>query len=156
MNRTAGRGVPARMRVSELMTREVEFVSPDALVSEAAELMGELDVGALPVGGPAELRGIVTDRDLLYRVVARGCDASKVRVSEVLSSPVVTCREEDSAQAALDLMAANHMRRLPVVDAGGRVTGWITLADLARAMLHGSPALQSALADLTESADQTR
>ena len=138
------------MRVAELMTREVEFIAPDAPVSAAAELMGELDVGAVPVGGPADLRGIVTDRDLLYRVVARGLDASKVRIEEVLSAPVVTCREEDSVQAVLDLMAANHLRRLPVVDAGGRVTGWITLADLARAMLHGSEALQSALAEMTE------
>ncbi|WP_372624405.1 CBS domain-containing protein [Falsiroseomonas sp.] len=137
------------MRVAEVMTREVEFIAPDAPVSAAAELMGELDVGALPVGGPGDLRGIVTDRDLLYRVVARGLDAGRVRVAEVLSAPVVTCREEDTLQAVLDLMAANHLRRLPVLDAGGRVTGWVTLADLARAMLHGNPALQSALAELT-------
>jgi CBS domain-containing protein len=138
------------MRIAELMTREVEFIAPDAPVSAAAELMGELDVGALPVGGAADLRGIITDRDLLYRVVARGLDASKLRVEEVLSAPVVTCREEDGVRSVLDLMAANHLRRMPVVDAGGRVTGWITLADLARAMLHGSEALQSALAELTE------
>jgi CBS domain-containing protein len=138
------------MRVSELMTREVEFIAPDAPVSAAAELMGELEVGALPVGAPADLRGIVTDRDLLYRVVARGADASKVRVEEVLSAPVVTCGEEEEVRAALDLMAAHHLRRLPVVDAAGRVTGWITLSDLSRAMLHGSAALQSALSALTE------
>lgn len=132
------------------MTREVEFIAPDAPVSAAAELMGELDVGALPVGGPADLRGIVTDRDLLYRVVARGADASRVRVEEVLSAPVVTCREEEEIAAALDLMAAHHLRRLPVVDAAGRVTGWITLSDLSRAMLHGSPALQAALSALTD------
>jgi len=144
------------MRVAELMTREVEFIAPDAPVSAAAELMGELDVGAVPVGGPADLRGIVTDRDLLYRVVARGLDASKLRVEEVLSAPVVTCREEDGVQSVLDLMAANHLRRMPVVDTGGRVTGWITLADLARAMLHGSEALQSALAELTEEGEAQR
>ncbi|WP_233256162.1 CBS domain-containing protein [Falsiroseomonas bella] len=138
------------MRVADLMTREVEFVAPEAPVRAAAELMGELDVGALPVGGPSDLRGIVTDRDLLYRVVARGLDASRVRVAEVLSSPVVTCREEDALQAALDRMAAHHLRRLPVVDAGGRVVGWITLSDLARAMLLESEALQRALAALTE------
>ncbi|HEV7267731.1 MAG TPA: CBS domain-containing protein [Falsiroseomonas sp.] len=137
------------MRVAEVMTREVEFIAPDVPVSAAAELMGELDVGALPVGGPGDLRGIVTDRDLVYRVVARGLDAGRVRVAEVLSAPVVTCREEDSLQAVLDLMAANHLRRLPVVDGGGRVTGWVTLGDLARTMLHGNAALQSALAELT-------
>ncbi len=145
------------MRVAELMTREVEFVSPDDPVSAAAELRGERAVGALPVGGASDLQGIVTDRDLLYRVVARGLDASQVRVRDVLSAPVVSCREEDGVQAALDLMAANHLRRLPVVDAGGRVTGWITLADLARAMLLDSEALQSALARLTgEEAPQPR
>jgi CBS domain-containing protein len=138
------------MRVSEVMTREVEFIAPDVPVSAAAELMGELDVGALPVGGPAELRGIVTDRDLLYRVVARGADASRVRVEEVLSFPVVTCTEEDEVAVVLDLMAAHHLRRMPVTDAAGQVTGWITLADLARTMLHDSAALQSALQALTE------
>ena len=137
------------MRVAELMTREVEFIAPDAPVSAAAELMGELDVGALPVGAPGDLRGIVTDRDLLYRVVARGGDAAKVRVEEVLSAPVVTCREEDEVQAALDLMAANHLRRLPVVDAEGRVSGWLTLADLARAMLLESEEMQAALARIS-------
>jgi CBS domain-containing protein len=137
------------MRVADLMTREVEFIAPDAPVAAAAELMGELDVGALPVGGPAELRGIVTDRDLLYRVVARGLDAGQVRVAEVLSAPVITCRPEDGVAAVLDLMAANHLRRLPVVDAGGRVVGWITLGDLARAMLLDSPALQAALAGIS-------
>jgi len=138
------------MRVAELMTREVEFIAPDAPVSAAAELMGELDVGALPVGGPADLRGVVTDRDLLYRVVARGRDASQVRVEEVLSAPVISCREEDGVADALDRMAAHHLRRLAVLDAGGRLTGWITVADFARAMLLDSPALQSALAAITE------
>ncbi|WP_137178766.1 CBS domain-containing protein [Roseomonas sp. AR75] len=144
------------MLVSELMTREVEFIAPDAPVREAAELMGELDVGALPVGGPAELRGIVTDRDLLYRVVARGLDAGKVRVAEVLTSPVITCREGDSLQSVLDRMTAHHLRRMPVTDAGGRVVGWITLADLARTLLLESEPLQRALAELTEAADQAR
>lgn len=139
-----------RMLVSELMTREVEFIPPDAPVSAAAELMGELDVGALPVGAQGDLRGIVTDRDLLYRVVARGADASRIRVEEVLTSPVITCREEDQASAALDLMAAHHLRRLPVLDAAGRVSGWLTLADVARAMLLNSAELQSALAAITE------
>jgi CBS domain-containing protein len=138
------------MRAADLMTREVEFIAPDAPVSAAAELMGELDVGALPVGAAGELRGVVTDRDLLYRVVARGFDASKVRVAEVASSPVISCREEDGVKAVLDLMASNHLRRMPVLDGTGRVTGWITLADLARAMLLGSSALQAALAELTE------
>jgi|GEM_PF-1225795 len=148
-NAGAEGGVRRLMRVAELMTREVEFIAPDAPVSAAAELMGELEVGALPVGGPQDPRGVVTDRDLLYRVVARGLDASKVQVGEVFSAPLVACREDDGVQAALDQMAANHLRRLAVLDAGGRMTGWITLADIARALLLESGTLQSALAELT-------
>jgi CBS domain-containing protein len=138
------------MLVSEVMTRDVEFIAPDAPVAAAAELMGELDVGALPVGSATSLVGIVTDRDLLFRVVARGADAAAVRVEEVLSAPVVTCREEDGLAAALDLMAGNYLRRLPVVDGAGRVTGWLTLGDLARAMLVESEPLQAALRGMTE------
>ena len=71
---------------------------------------------------------MVTDRDILYRVVAQGLDPRETRVSAVLSRPVVSCAETDPLRTALDLMAAHHVRRLPVRDAGGRVTGWISHA----------------------------
>jgi CBS domain-containing protein len=138
------------MRVAEVMSADVEFVAPEATAQEAAETMGELDVGALPVGGPENLLGVVTDRDLLYRVVAAGRDPAATRVREVMTSPVLTCAEEDGVQAAMDLMAANHVRRLAVRNAAGRVTGWITLADLSRRMLLDSEALQAALRGITE------
>ena len=140
------------MRVADLMARDVEFVPADAPVRDAAELMGELDVGALPVGSAARLDGVVTDRDLLYRVVAQGLDCGQVTVRQVMSRPVVTCLEDDTVQAALDLMAANHVRRLPVLDAAGRVTGWLTLADISRRTLLDSGTLQSALQAVTEAA----
>jgi CBS domain-containing protein len=132
------------------MTRYVEFVDPDATVKEAAELMGELDVGALPAGGEERVEGIVTDRDILYRVVARGLDPTRVRVRDILSRPVIACGEDDSVTAAMDMMAANHIRRMPVHDARGRVSGWITLADLARKLLVESEALQGTLRAMTE------
>ena len=140
------------MRVEEVMARDVEFIPADAPVREAAELMGELDVGALPVRTAARLDGIVTDRDLLYRVVARGLDCAGVTVRQVMSRPVVSCQEDDTVQAALDLMAANHVRRLPVLDGAGKVSGWLTLADLSRRTLLDSGALQDALRAVTESA----
>jgi CBS domain-containing protein len=138
------------MKVSELMTRYVEFIDGEAPVREAAVLMGEVDVGALPVGTAERLDGVVTDRDILYRVVARGLDPNIVRVREVASRPVVACGEDDTLQAAMDLMAAHHVRRLPVRDAAGAVTGWITLADLSRQLLVGSEALQASLRELSE------
>lgn len=138
------------MKVADVMTSTVEFIDADATVKEAAELMGELDVGGLPAGSEDRIEGIVTDRDILYRVVARGLDPGRVRVREVLSRPVIACGEEDAIQAAMDMMAANQIRRMPVRDAAGRIGGWITLADLARNLLVGSDALQGALRAITE------
>ncbi len=139
------------MKVVDFMTRYVEFIAADASVKDAAVMMGELDVGGLPVGTPERLEGVVTDRDILYRVVARGLDSSATRLGDVLSRPVVSCDEDDTAQAVMDMMAANHIRRMPVRDASGVVTGWVTLADLSRKLLVEGEALQAALLDLTES-----
>jgi CBS domain-containing protein len=138
------------MKVSDVMSTDVEFIDPDCPVSEAAVLMGEIDVGALPAGSAAGIEGIVTDRDILYRVVARGGDSGAVRVREILSRPVVTCRESDTLQAAMDVLASNHIRRMPVLDDAGRVTGWITLADISRQLLVSSGELQGTLQSLTE------
>ena len=71
------------MRIADVMSRHVEFIEADAPVQEAAVLMGELDVGALPVGAPERLEGVLTDRDILYRVVARGLDCGALTEAEV-------------------------------------------------------------------------
>ncbi|PHK93963.1 CBS domain-containing protein [Pseudoroseomonas rhizosphaerae] len=134
------------------MSAEVEFIAPEATAQEAAELMGELDVGALPVGSAEDLRGVVTGRDLLYRVVAAGRDPASVRVREVMSSPAIACRPNDGLRQAMDLMTAQNLRRLAVQDAQGKVVGWVTLADIARRLLVEDARLQQALRGLTESA----
>ncbi|MFC0340524.1 CBS domain-containing protein [Paracoccus niistensis] len=138
------------MRVGEIMARHVEFIPAEVRVSEAAELMGELDVGALPVGTAEDLQGVVTDRDILYRVVARGLNGAEVTVGAIATRPVIGCGEEDSLQDAMNLMAAHHIRRLAVRDDGGRVIGWLTLGDVARHLLVESGSVQTVLRDLTE------
>ena len=138
------------MIVGEIMSREVEFIAPEASTQEAAELMGEIDVGALPVGTAERLHGVVTDRDILYRIVSKGLDPAATRMREVASRPVISCRPSDTLHAAMDAMAANHIRRMPVQDADGAVVGWVTLADISRALLVGSSGLQQALRELTE------
>lgn len=138
------------------MTRFVEFVGPDALVCEAAVMMGEIEVGALPVGGPDDLQGVLTDRDILYRVVAKCLDPAAVRVRDVMSAPVIGCGEEDPVPTAMDVMAAHNIRRLAVRDDAGRMVGWVTLADLARRLLVGNGPLQEQLQMLTEGGDQVR
>lgn len=143
------------MKVTALMTRHVEFVAPDATAQDAATLMGELDVGALPVGTPDRLAGIVTDRDLLYRVVAEGRDPRRTRVVDVATRLVFSCRPDDPVTTALDLMAAHSMRRVPVMD-GGSVVGWLTLSDLARRLLVDSEVVQQGLDDLARRLGTTR
>lgn len=139
------------MKVGDVMARDVEFIDGAASLQEAAEMMGELDVGALPVGSSDLMEGVVTDRDILYRYVAKGLAANSVVTRDVMTSPVVSCDQDDTLRAAMDSMAANHIRRMPACNARGRVVGWITLADLSRKLLVESAALQNFMQELTES-----
>ena len=138
------------MKVSDLMATTVEFIEPEATVQDAAALMGELDVSALPIGTADDLKGIITDRDILYRVVAEGKDPRRTHVLQAASTDLFTCRPEDPLSAAMDIMAAQNLRRLPVVDEPGRVVGWITLSDVSRHLLVENETIQAALRDITD------
>jgi CBS domain-containing protein len=138
------------VRISDVMTTDLEFVDGGATVQQAAELMGELDVGALPAGSSAHVEGVLTDRDILFRVVAAGLDGKSTLVRDVLSQPVIACRDTDEISVAMDVMASNHVRRLLVQDEGGQVVGWITMADVSRKLLVEGRLMQSALQDLTK------
>ncbi|CAO3455917.1 CBS domain-containing protein [Azospirillum sp.] len=137
--------------VSEIMAKALEFIAPDATVQEAATLMGELDVGALPVGSAEDLLGILTDRDILFRVVAEGGDSTRVRVREVMSSSVFSCRDTDTLATAMDIMGAYHVRRLPVLDEAKQVVGWLTLSDVSRRLLLETNTIRNALGELSAS-----
>ena len=137
------------MKVADVMTRHVEFVDPDASAQDAAALIGELDISAVPVGTPENLQGVITDKDLLFRVVAEGKDPKRTRVIDVATKLVFTCRSDDALPTALDLLASHNIRRLPVVD-DNRVVGWLTLSDVSRRLLVDSEIVQNGLRDLTE------
>ena len=137
------------MRVADVMTRHVEFIGPDATAQEAASLMGELDVSALPIGSAEDLKGVITHRDLLYRVVAEGKDPKRTRVLEVATKLVFACRPEDPIATAMDLMASHNIRRLPVAE-NDRTIGWLTLSDVSRRLLVDSEVVQNGLRDLTD------
>lgn len=137
------------MKVGDVMTRDVEFIGVGDTVAEAAAAMGDLGVGALPVGTAADLQGILTDRDILFRVVAKGLDA-RTPVGDVMTATLFSCRQEDSISTALNLMGARNVRRLPVLDADGAVVGLVTLADLSRTLLLDSGLVQQAVRELSE------
>ena len=120
------------MQVAEVMSRGVDLVSPDATVQEAATRMAENDVGAVLVGKEDALEGILTDRDILLRAVVDGRDVTRVPVRDVMSSTLYTCREDDTIEDAFRQMRERQVRRLPVLDAAGALTGIVTLSDLGR------------------------
>ncbi|MFP5407496.1 MAG: CBS domain-containing protein, partial [Gammaproteobacteria bacterium] len=104
------------MKVADVMSRGVELVSPDATVQEAATRMAEDDVGAVLVGTDDRLEGVLTDRDIILRVVVDGRDARSVLVRNVMSSTLFACRESDTVEDAFREMSERQVRRLPVFD----------------------------------------
>jgi len=118
------------MLVREAMSRDVKTVDPDQALQDAARIMLDIDVGALPVGENDKLVGMITDRDIAVRGVAAGKPPT-ARVREVMSQEVRYCFEdEDTAHVARN-MGEQQIRRLPVVDRSKRLVGILSLADLA-------------------------
>ena len=117
--------------VREAMTPTPRAIESGATVVEAARLMASEDVGSLPVVDGDELVGMVTDRDLVLQVVAKDLDPNKVPVSDVCSESPVTAEPEESLDKALERMAAEKVRRLPVVS-DGQLVGILAQADVAR------------------------
>jgi CBS domain-containing protein len=120
------------MQIREIMVQEVHMIRPDATVAEAAQLMADVDVGALPVGEEGELQGIITDRDIMIRVVAQGLEPAGVVLRDVMSASPVVCAPDDPVEEAVRRMEQRQVRRLPVVDPAGKVVGMVALSDLVR------------------------
>ena len=118
--------------VQDVMTTNPTSVVSDNPVVEAARIMKEKDVGIVPVVEGGRLVGTVTDRDIAVRVVAEGKDPHSVRVREIASTDVVTVDPQQDLDEALRLMASHQVRRLPVVEEGGRLVGIVAQADVAR------------------------
>ena len=122
------------MKCAHLMTTEIFCCLPTDSLEEVASVMQSEDIGPVPIVGDLESRnliGIVTDRDIALRAVARGLDARRTSAEEVMTRELVTCGAEDDIDSALDLMARHQVRRLPIVDGGSRLVGMISQADVA-------------------------
>jgi CBS domain-containing protein len=119
------------MKVSEVMTRGVECISPDDTLQNAARKMRDLDVGPLPVMDQDKPIGIVTDRDITIRSVAEGRDPKEAKVSEAVTRQLFCCYEDDDVKDAARLMAEKQVRRLVVLDRNDRLAGIVSLGDIA-------------------------
>ncbi|MBC75025.1 MAG: CBS domain-containing protein [Halobacteriovoraceae bacterium] len=119
--------------VKDYMTTEPACCSPDTELREVAQMMVDCDCGEIPVlDSGRKVVGVITDRDIACRVVARGRNPSKLTARECMSDHIVTVKEDASFDECVDLMEDNKVRRLPVVDQEGRCCGIISQADVIR------------------------
>jgi CBS domain-containing protein len=123
------------MKIQDLMTRNPKFVTPETPVREAARLMKDEDVGIVPVVDnerSLHLVGVITDRDIALRIVAEGRSADTV-VRDVMSAEALaTCPPNADIDDAMDKMAAEQVRRIPIVDERGSLVGVVSQADVVR------------------------
>ena len=119
------------MRVSEVMTREVQMAKPDQPICDAARLMAEIDAGVLPVSEGDRLVGMITDRDIAVRAVAQR-KPHTTQVREVMSQEVLYCFDDQDLDDVAQNMSDIKVRRLPVLNREKRLVGIVSLGDLAK------------------------
>jgi CBS domain-containing protein len=116
----------------DIMTPGVECVQENETLADAAQMMRDLDVGALPIcGEDNRLKGMLTDRDIVVKGIAEGRDPSTTTAGSLAGGEVVTIGADDSVEDALQVMKQHEVRRLPVID-GHDLVGMISLQDIAR------------------------
>jgi CBS domain-containing protein len=119
------------MQLSDIITRDVETIPPEATVREAAQRMRSRDVGSLPVCDGARLLGMITDRDITIRAIADGRDPERTPVRDAMTPTVQYCFEDEDVRRAAEIMEQGQIRRLPVVDRDKKLVGILSLGDIA-------------------------
>jgi CBS domain-containing protein len=139
------------MKVSEVMTRDVQLIEPTQSIRDAARLMAELDAGIMPVREGDRLVGMITDRDITVRAVAQG-RGPDTPVREVMTDDVKYCYEDDDTEDVARNMADIQVRRLPVLTRDKRLVGIISLGDMA--MSDGSGRVGEAVTGISQPGGQ--
>ena len=119
------------MKVTSVMTPNVECIAPDSTLQEAAQLMKALDVGFLPVCENDVLSGTITDRDIAIRSVAEGQDVRKTTARDVMSAPVYYCYDDQDISECGHSMQSQSVRRMLVLNRGKNLVGVVSLGDIA-------------------------
>ena len=118
----------------DIMTRDLVTATPEDPIIQVAQLMKKEDIGPVLIVDNDDSRtlvGIVTDRDIVLKVIAEGMDPQSTRVGDVMSKKLVTCRADDDVDVAMKAMAQFQLRRIPVVDDNMKLVGIISQADVA-------------------------
>jgi CBS domain-containing protein len=119
------------MHVRQVMSKDVRMVSPDDTIQKAASLMDDADCGALPVAENERLAGIITDRDIALRAVAKGKSPNQCTVREVMSPGIKYVFDDEDTESVSQNMSRLQVRRLPVLNREKRLVGIVALGDLA-------------------------
>lgn len=119
------------MNICDIMKRNVHFVRPNTSVKEAARLMHDQHIGALPVLDEDKIVGMITDRDVCCKVTATGRDAVMTNVGEVMSKNVATCFTDQEITDVAYLMASHQIHRIAVLDKDDKLVGIFSIDDLA-------------------------
>lgn len=138
--------------ISDIMTRDVQSLAPTDPLMRAAQLMAEINVGVVPVCADGRVLGVVTDRDIVLRGVARGADCSSLKLSDVMSSEVQVCYQDQDLSQVMIKMGDSQIRRLPVLDREERLVGILSLGDVA--VRTDDKRLASVLQDISEPGSQ--
>jgi CBS domain-containing protein len=120
----------ATMKVMDVMHSSVTWVAPSTPVSDVARKMRDEDIGAIPIGENDRLVGMVTDRDIVCRVLADGLDVSRVTAGDIMSHGILYCRADEDVEDAIRIMEKNQVRRLPVINEKKRMVGMLSLGDI--------------------------
>ena len=138
--------------IKDIMTKDIISVLPSDTVEDAAILMEQNDIGSVPVVSGGELKGLLTDRDIVLRCISKGNSAKSMKVSELMSTDIAFLTPEQTLYDAANIMAKKRVRRLPVLNKG-YVDGMVSLADIAK--FHQDPEIASAICEVnTQSARQ--
>jgi CBS domain-containing protein len=135
------------MRVSEVMSRDVQIANPKQSICDAAKMMASIDAGVLPVGENDRLVGMVTDRDIAIRAVGAG-KGPETPIRDVMSKEVKYCFDDDDLDEVAHNMADIKVRRLPVLNHQKRLVGIVSLGDIA--MANSPDSAGAALSEISE------
>lgn len=118
-------------KISDIMTRGPAYLRSEETVQAAAQMMADMDIGAVPICDGRRLVGVLTDRDIAVRCVAKNQSASESKVSDAMTDEVRWCFEDDSVDDAKQKMESAQIRRLPIVDRNHQLVGMLSLGDVA-------------------------
>jgi len=118
------------MKISYVMHKGVNWVTPDISITQIVKIMTDNDVGAVPVGENDRLIGMVTDRDIALRAFANGRDPASLTARDVMTKGIVYCRTEETVEDAIRLMESKQIRRLPVINDKHRMVGILSVGDI--------------------------